>query len=75
MLCELIVIGQCGHVETHLNIGCDQVFSSLTCCILGVYIRLESSIGAVDEVPVTDFLHNQQGTGLMALRGTDSYEE
>ena len=34
------------------------------------YVRLESGIGAVDEVPVTDLLQNQQGTRLMPLRGT-----
>lgn len=32
------------------------------------YIRLESSIGAVDEVPVTDLLQNQQGARLMTLK-------
>lgn len=36
------------------------------------YVRLESSIGAVDEVPVADLLQNQQGTRLMTLRETHS---
>lgn len=36
------------------------------------YVRLQSGIVAVDEVPVDDLLQNQQGTRLMTLRETES---
>lgn len=32
------------------------------------YVRLESSIGTVDEVSIADLLQNQQGARLVALR-------